>query len=412
MAFGAAPEAVEAVPVASVAVPIEAVEDVPVAFGVAPEAVRPIPEAVEIAHTQLRQTADSTASAASGRTYAVVNLSSVCMHQRPDYESPLETQELMGTVVEVIGEQSYWRQTVSPQPYTAWCNELALTVMNGGELSDYKSAPKLLVTACCSRIFTLPSEQSLPLCDLVAGDILRYAGGNAGAGESVVSSASGVPGHRRRRHRAGSARSRAVEDAWTEVMIPSGAKGWVKSADVEDYAQWVAAAEDSADRIAATAERFLGVPYMWGGMTPKGFDCSGLVRISYMLNGVLLPRNASQMVFCGESVPVVEAGRRLDGESDGEYMKRDMTSRISALQPGDLLFFGTKGVAGRERRITHVGLYLGGGRMIHSSQLVRINSLIPGSEDYYENSARLIAACRIIGHEDEGSNGFRPVRMK
>ena len=57
---------------------------------------------------------------AQEKRWAVVELSSIYMRQQPDYESPLETQELMGTVVEITGDKSYWREIVSPQPYKAW----------------------------------------------------------------------------------------------------------------------------------------------------------------------------------------------------------------------------------------------------------------------------------------------------
>ncbi|MBQ5603376.1 MAG: SH3 domain-containing protein, partial [Bacteroidales bacterium] len=60
---------------------------------------------------------------AQEKRWAVVNLSTVYMRAQPDYESALETQELMGTVVEIVGEKGYWREIVSPQPYKAWVTE-------------------------------------------------------------------------------------------------------------------------------------------------------------------------------------------------------------------------------------------------------------------------------------------------
>ena len=82
-------------------------------------------------------------------------------------------------------------------------------------------------------------------------------------------------------------------------------------------------------------------------------------------------------------------------------MKEEMLRRIALLEPGDLIFFGTKG---KDRvRITHVGIYAGGGRFIHASGTVRWGSLIPGDEDYYDLSYKMIAARRVIGEEDTGS---------
>ena len=69
------------------------------------------------------------------------------------------------------------------------------------------------------------------------------------------------------------------------------------------------------------------------------------------------------------------------------------------------MFIGTKG---EDRvRITHVGIYTGGGRFIHASGIVRWGSLIPGDKDYYDLSYKMIAARRVIGEEDSGSGVVR-----
>ena len=105
------------------------------------------------------------------------------------------------------------------------------------------------------------------------------------------------------------------------------------------------------------------------------------------MNDVLLPRNASQMVKCGTEVgmvPLAGLGRE------------ECIAAISGLKRGDLVFFGTPATDDKPMRVTHVGIYLGDNRIIHSSHMVRINSLIPGDEDHYENAHRLIAARRLV----------------
>ena len=168
---------------------------------------------------------------------------------------------------------------------------------------------------------------------------------------------------------------------WTEVMLPSGKTGYVQSKMLKRHEGFrsIAVGEGSAESISpetteaiiAEAMKLVGVPYLWGGMSAKGVDCSGLVRISHIMNGILLPRNASQQVKCGDRVP------------------------LDSLQRGDLVFFGTPATDDKPMRVTHVGIYLGNNRIIHSSHRVRINSLIPGDADYYENAHRLIAATRL-----------------
>lgn len=118
-------------------------------------------------------------------------------------------------------------------------------------------------------------------------------------------------------------------------------------------------AGDLRDELVRTAQQFIGVPYRWGGASADdGFDCSGLTLVCYRLNGLDLPRvSASQF----------NAGRPVDP---------------SRLQQGDLVFFATRGGG----QVSHVGLYIGGGRFIHaprSGQSVRVEHL---SNSYYQRT--------------------------
>lgn len=305
----------------------------------------------------------SMGAMAQEKRMAVVEFSTSYLRLKPDYESPLETQELMGTVVEIVGEQSYWREVVTSQPYRAWCTDQGLVEMNAEELKAYEEAPKVMFNELYGHIYMEPSYQSATLCDLVGGDLLRFA--DTRAEDADIAKEAG----------------KVLKSKWTKVMLPSGKTGYVPSGQLKLHNGFksIAMGEGSADSISpetteaiiAQAERLLGVPYLWGGMSAKGVDCSGLVRISYIMNGILLPRNASQQVKCGERVDLKD------------------------LERGDLVFFGTPAADEKPMMITHVGIYLGGNKIIHSSHRVRINSLIPGDEDYYENAHRLVAAIRL-----------------
>lgn len=329
-------------------------------------------------------------ASAQNKQFAVTEFSTNYLRTAPDYESALETQELMGAVVEVTGQNGYWRQIVTPQPYTAWCTDLGLAFMSEDKVSEYIKTPKYIFTSLYGHVYSAASEKSETVCDLVAGAIMR----KVDVGQDI--------------RRAGKVK---VKGEWAEVMLPSGKRGFVKKSDIRDFRLWAESAEANAGNIISTAKMFAGVPYLWGGMSSKGLDCSGLTRLTWLLNGVLLPRNASQQVRTGDDV-AVDPDNSFGADSDG--LREEMLRRVRNLEPGDLVFFGKPkdsagdGTTGTGYSITHVGIYIGDNHIIHSSHMVRINSLIPGESDYYENSHRLVKARRIIGAEGKGK-GIIPI---
>ena len=306
---------------------------------------------------------------------AVTALSENMMRLNPDYESPLETQALMGTIVEIIGEESYWRQVVTPEPYTAWCTNLGLVEMTAEQINEYKAAPKYICTTQHSGVYETPSLKSRRLSDLSMGNLLRIV---YTEGKKVKPS---------------------VKKKWAEVMLPDGRKGWTPAADLKPFAEWAGKQKLTAENIVSTAMQFEGTPYLWGGASSKGLDCSGLVRLTFMMNGHLLPRNASQQVNHGREI-IMECDHSITPDSDKLY--QEMLKRTKNLQPGDLVFFGSPETFWSKEKITHVGIYIGNGRIIHASHKVRVNSLIPGEKDYYENSHRLLKARRFINWQGPG----------
>ncbi len=106
--------------------------------------------------------------------------------------------------------------------------------------------------------------------------------------------------------------------------------------------------------VVLVAMKYLGVPYVWGGSTPSGFDCSGLVQYCYAQLGIQVPRTARDQYFAAAKIPA---------------------DRLDLLQPGDLVFFAY----GKDpEQIHHVGIYAGGGTYIHAPQtgdVVRVSSL-------------------------------------
>lgn len=98
----------------------------------------------------------------------------------------------------------------------------------------------------------------------------------------------------------------------------------------------------TAARVLGTADRYVGTPYVFGGTTPAGFDCSGFVQYVYRNQGVTLPRTAAQQGGAGEKV----------------------RAALRDLRPGDLMLFDA---SAKRPGIDHVAMYVGNGRMLHSS---------------------------------------------
>lgn len=325
-------------------------------------------------------------AAAQTRRMAVTEFSENQLREDPSYTAELGTQTLMGTVVEIMEEKGYWRKVVTPEPYTAWCTDLGLVEMRHDRLNAYIAAPKYICTALHSRIYACPDAASDPVSDLSMGDLLRIVMKDDPRAKAV-----------------GRPQKPSVRKGWAEVMLPSGRKGWTPLKDLEVFEDWAFTRKATPSAVVATAMQFLGIPYLWGGTSSKGLDCSGLVRLVWFMNGRLLPRNASGQAALGREI-IMEADH--DVAPDSDRIKSEMQKRIRNLKSGDLIYFGTPESLLRRESVTHVGIYIGGGRFIHASHVVRISSLIPGDEDYYGNSYRLLKARRL---DDWEGPGYIPV---
>lgn len=322
----------------------------------------------------------------NGPQYAVVGLSVNFLREAPDYTAELGTQALMGDIVEIMDRNGYWCKVVTEEPYTAWCTDLGLVPMDASELEEYRATPKYICTAWKSTVYSCPSMKSLKICDIVEGDILRQSGKTVTVRMDIEGKAPVTAMEIQRYRRP------VTRRGFAEVILPDGKTGYVPRKDIMDYGKWKAECSPTTENITAEAMKFIGVPYLWGGASPNGVDCSGLVRHVFRMNGILLPRNASQQALCGSAVDIPElypARETTDGKNSAARL-------FESLQPGDLLFFGTRGQDGAGNSISHVGIYLGDGRMIHSSHYVRINSLIPGRPDYYDGADRLLTVRRIL----------------
>lgn len=166
----------------------------------------------------------------------------------------------------------------------------------------------------------------------------------------------------------------------TDVILPDGRIGRLPSSSVTSLKE-LRENEVDTDQIIRMARDLMGVAYLWGGTTTAGMDCSGLAKICYLNQGIILPRDASQQALVGESL----------GTDYKEYRK------------GDLVFFKSATTG----KIVHVGIYDRDGLYVHSQGRVRVNSLDPDSP-LFVSSNILAGASRISGRI--GQEGITPLK--
>jgi len=145
------------------------------------------------------------------------------------------------------------------------------------------------------------------------------------------------------------------------LTVEEEQRGWARIRTAYDYPGWIrsdalggepdpAWLQPVADDPVAHARTHLGSPYLWGGMTPQGIDCSGLVHMSFRAVGRLVPRDADQQEDAGTPVPAVE------------------------LRRGDLVTYGDSESA------DHVAFWVGAGRILHATQRDGIDGVIEEEE--------------------------------
>jgi len=279
------------------------------------------------------------------KIFGVINLSTANLRSKPDHSAELVTQAILGTPIKVLkkGEDGYYL-IQTPDNYIAWLDDDGFEFKTDSELKEWNQSPKIIYTKEFGFSYSEADDKTQPVSDLVAGNLLKIFG----------------------------------EDSnYYLAEYPDGRKSYIKKDESKLFNDWYSSLKPTGETILKTAYRFMGIPYLWGGTSTKGMDCSGFTKTVYFLNGIILKRDASQQVNTGELIEVKNGWENL--------------------QAGDLLFFGRKADGEKKERITHVAIYIGDGDFIHAAGRVRINSLNP-TKTYYskyrDNS--FIRAKRIL----------------
>ncbi len=279
--------------------------------------------------------------------FGVVNLSVCNMREEPKFWTEMVTQALLGTPVRIVDKQD-WVKIQTPDGYLGWVHRTAVVPMDSLQLNAWNKSEKVIVTSHAGFVNSAPSKKSATISDVVAGDRLKWL---------------------------------STKKGFFEVEYPNGQTGWISKELAMKESDWRKQLRQDEASILETAYTLLGVPYIWGGMSSKGMDCSGYVRNVLYMHDIIIPRDASQQAKVGQRV--------------------DITPDFSNLQPGDLIFFGAKATAEKGERVSHVGISLGGAKFIHSQGYIYISSFLPEDEEYDEfNLNRLLYAQRVLPYLD------------
>ncbi|HXI39120.1 MAG TPA: NlpC/P60 family protein [Bryobacteraceae bacterium] len=253
------------------------------------------------------------------------------MYSRPSEEADVVSQAIYASHIGILEERSGWARVRTIDEYTGWMQAADFKRQEPGGRAYGSSGRVAQVNSLFANVYREASvTRHQPLLTVPFGTTLE--------GTQEVDAA----------------------ERWIEVRLPDDRRAWVLRGDINLDPKPM-----SLEEVIALSKRFLGLPYFWGGTSSFGFDCSGFTQMLCRRRGIGIPRDASLQAKWAGAAPV----ERND------------------LQAGDLLFFG-------ESKITHTGMYIGGGKFInattHDRPAVQISDL---ADPYW--TKRFIAARRL-----------------
>ncbi|MFD2539856.1 C40 family peptidase [Sphingobacterium chuzhouense] len=296
-------------------------------------------------------------SAIFDQDYGIVNLSVANLRTKPSHAAEMATQLLLGTGVDILQKQGGNYRVRTPEGYIAWVPSSSIVPMGKAEMMTWNKKNKIIYTAEFGKSFSRPQTSSQRVSDLVYGNILSLQG---------------------------------EDHDFYEVAYPDNRIAYIPKKEAMLFTDWLTTRQATPDQILISAKSMLGLPYLWGGTSVKGVDCSGFTKMSFFMNGYIIPRDASQQVLVGDTIDILDDAKNFAPEK-----------ALKNLKPADLLFFAADKKNKPDARVTHVAIYIGNGEFIHAAGTVKINSLIKDAANYDDVQTRtIVAARRYIGSKD------------
>ncbi len=264
--------------------------------------------------------------------WAIVNRAVTDLRREPRTLAERVSQGLLSEIVRILDESGTWSLIrMEHDGYIGWAHSMALQRCSMHEAQAYQAACRWKVIDELLPVMLNPDARDHQIERLMK---LPF-----GVSVSVIKE----------------------QDQFACIRLPDGREAWVNRAGLVPSGHCPCPDPAGKEIVLELIKRFIGVPYLWGGRSPFGYDCSGLAGTFYAYLGVTIPRDADQQYR--EGIPV-----------------------SGPAQPGDLLFFGEQDPeSARFAAITHVGISLGGDEIIHANGTawgVSYNSLNPDCYRY------------------------------
>ncbi len=280
------------------------------------------------------------------KPWGLINVSVCNIRSRPAHEAEQSTQALMGTPVMILNKRGGWHLVQMPDSYIGWVRN-TLVELTDDEMVAWKGSDRVIYLGHTGVITDSKGET---VSDVTFGAILVRTGSRG--------------------------------DKWT-VVLPDGRTGEVNKSEASELRIWAESVDIEPQRLIRFARSFMGTPYLWGGTSTKGVDCSGYAKLIYYYGGVIMTRDASAQFKYGEEVSIEKP--------------------LESLAPADLLYFGS--VRDGKKNITHTGMYIGDTEFIHATAgpgMVIINSFDSTRTNYSANLLKSLQGARRVTGFTEG----------
>ncbi|HSY93706.1 MAG TPA: C40 family peptidase [Candidatus Binatus sp.] len=267
------------------------------------------------------------------------------MYAGPSDQTAVVSQAIYGSNVTLLTARGEWCRIQTADHYKGWIPSRHIRLIQNG--AGYATAgPIIQVESLFANVYREPDvTRHKPVItiafetrlELIPDETPREqpkADSKAGAKKVLANSAAAKPAGPKRTA-AKAAETNPSHEGWLQVRLPGKTNAWIQSSDVVADPKPLSIPE-SID----LAKHFLGLPYLWGGTSSFGFDCSGFTQMLVRVRGITMPRDADKQAAWSGVIPVDRKN----------------------LQPGDLLFFGASA-----RNITHTGMYIGDGQFIQAT---------------------------------------------